>query len=352
MNSPPIDFIKTMRRDLEGLPGHPEWLRVLTPSQCREWQMPHNFKLVGDYHITRGGVTVIGGPPGIGKSRAALNLALCGTDGSDWLGLPVHQRFKTFVLQNENGPHRLKADFSHLNNVKGLDDSIRITPPPEYGLRFDEPDFRHAFSQELEEFRPELVVLDPWTNVTRDCTQGDYSDALNHIKSCMPKGDMAPAIVIVAHTRKPRTGSEKPSGVSLLNELMGSTKLGSMARSAFVMQSASDETTDNRVIWTCCKNNDGEKGPRSAWERENGNFIHCHGFDWEGYDKGQKQKTVTKKLMEDLMKNGRMVSRSYLVDEIMEKAGCGKSTAYAATTSDGKFSANLRESDGLLSWVK
>ena len=25
------------------------------------------------------------------------------------------------------------------------------------------------------------------------------------------------------------------------------------------MQAASDDTTDNRVVWTCCKNNDGDR---------------------------------------------------------------------------------------------
>ena len=86
--------------------------------------MPEGFKLAGDYHITRGGNTVIGGPPGIGKSRAALQLAFCGVTGEDWLGLPVHAQFKTYILQNENGLHRLKADFD--DAPSGLDEFVRI----------------------------------------------------------------------------------------------------------------------------------------------------------------------------------------------------------------------------------
>ena len=56
------------------------------------------------------------------------------------------------------------------------------------------------------------------------------------------------------------------------------------------MQAASDETTDNRVVWTCCKNNDGELGPRSAWERRSGLFALVHDFDWETFDAPEKDK--------------------------------------------------------------
>jgi hypothetical protein len=30
------------------------------------------------------------------------------------------------------------------------------------------------------------------------------------------------------------------------------------------MQAASDDVTDDRIVWTCCKNNDDELGKRSA----------------------------------------------------------------------------------------
>jgi len=325
------------------------WLESLTPSQCREWEMPEGFKLAGDYHITRGGNTVIGGPPGIGKSRAALQLAFCGVTGEDWLGLPVHAQFKTYILQNENGFHRLKADFD--DAPSGLDEFLRITPPPDFGLCFDEPGFCAALTEELDDFKPGVVVIDPWTNVTRDNTQGDYSDALNRIRECVPKGEDAPAIVIVAHTRKPKTGTEKPAGVALLTELMGSTKLASMARSAFVMQPATNETTDNRVVWTCCKNNDGEKGPRTPWLRENGRFTPCPGFDWSEFDQGSQQQKVTKEVMERLFESGlRRMTKSFLVDELVEVTGCSKSTAYEAVKPDGKFTSHLEEIDGLMVW--
>ena len=54
------------------------------------------------------------------------------------------------------------------------------------------------------------------------------------------------------------------------------------------MQAASDDTTDNRVVWTCCKNNDGDLGARSAWERRNGLFAPVADFDWTAFDAPEK----------------------------------------------------------------
>ena len=81
----------------------------------------------------------------------------------------------------------------------------------------------------------------------------------------------------MAYTRKPHAG-ERASGRALLNLLAGSHVLGSVPRCVFALQSATDEGTEARVVWTCRKNNDGALGPRSAWERRDGRFSTRTGF--------------------------------------------------------------------------
>src|SRR5262249_46549086 len=87
--------------------------------------------------------------------------------------------------------------------------------------------------------------------------------------------------------------NEQLVGASLLASLVGSYVLGGVPRTVFVMQAASNETTDNRIVWTCCKNNDGELGARSAWERRNGIFAPIHEFDWETFDNPHKDERVS-----------------------------------------------------------
>src|SRR4051812_48930901 len=53
-------------------------IRFWTPSELVAYQPPPNQNLVGDYHIQRGAISILAGPPGCGKSRAGLWLGLMG----------------------------------------------------------------------------------------------------------------------------------------------------------------------------------------------------------------------------------------------------------------------------------
>jgi hypothetical protein len=155
----------------------------------------------------------------------------------------------------------------------------------------------------------------------------------------------------VAHTRKPRS-EERANGRALLNLLAGSYLIGSVPRSVFIMQAASDEPTDNRVVWTCCKNNDGAMGERSVWERGNGLFTRVADFDWDTFDgDGEKRCTVSLEDLETLFNGGkRQLARQLAVEELMELTGLGKSACYAVFKPDGRFGPNLVEQDGLLTF--
>ena len=262
-------------------------IEVLSPSQIISYNAPPGTVLVGDNHITRGSVCVIGGAPGVGKSRASVALAEAGATKLDWFGLKVHTTFRTLIIQNENGRFRLKQEFSELDS-KALDPFVRITPPPPFGITFDNSEFREQLSEIIGELDPGVVIVDPWNAASRDEKARNYQDTFNLIRQVIPAGDEAPAIVIVAHTRKPQS-DERVSGRALLNLLAGSYVLGSVPRTVFVMQAASDDVTDERVVWTCCKNNDGELGKRSAWKRCNGLFSPVIDFDWDEFDKPDKK---------------------------------------------------------------
>ena len=165
----------------------------------------------------------------------------------------------------------------------------------------------------------------------------------------LPTGDDAPALGIVAHTRKPRT-DERANGRALLNLLAGSYVIGSVPRTVFVMQAASDDTTDNRIVWTCCKNNDGELGARSAWERRNGLFVPVPDFDWKTFDAdGEKRRTVNLDDLDALFEGGkRQLTRNTAVEQLKEQTGLGKTACYQALKLGGKFAQNLSEQNGLL----
>ena len=107
---------------------------IFSPSELRGYEPEKDIVLVGDCHIMRGEVFVIGGEPGVGKSTAATELAICGATGRPWLGLPVHCRFKTMIIQTENGRYRLRQEYQARGALVEIEDSIRVSEPPPYGL--------------------------------------------------------------------------------------------------------------------------------------------------------------------------------------------------------------------------
>ena len=259
-------------------------VRFYSPSDCEKWIIPEGHHLVGDHHIVRGEFFVIGGTQGVGKSRAVTYLAACGATGGDWFGRPVHHKFRTLVIQNENGLLRLKEELSAVrrDTARDLDEWIRITAPPDDGLRFSDSAFRDEVREEIAKFKPGVVVIDPCNAVASDDQQKDYLNAFKSIAAACPAGDDKPAIGIVAHLRKP--GANDKRGRAGMHRLSGSYALASRPRCVFIMDAASNDASDDRVVWACCKNNNGKLGEQSAWYRSDGVFRPCPDFDWEAFN--------------------------------------------------------------------
>lgn len=201
-------------------------LEFFTPTELSSYQVPEGSNLVGDHHIVRGGIFVIGGAPGVGKSRAAVALAVAGATGANWFDLKVHRKFRTMILQAENGRIRLKLELGDLNCAL-LDEWLLVSAVPPYGFAMTDLDFLAQFRAAILKFKPDIIIIDPWNQCVKDSMEKDYWEGFERLRSCLPVGDDCPALGIVAHTRKPRMG-ERASGRSLLNLLSGSYVLTSV----------------------------------------------------------------------------------------------------------------------------
>ena len=320
-----------------------------SPLQLKNFKPPPGLVLAGDFHIVKGSVFVIGGAPSVGKSRAAVALAVAGATRSDWFGLKVHRRFKVMIIQTENGEFRLAREFAELD-CETLENFVRVCPPPPYGLCFGRDGFREQLAAGIADFAPDCVVYDPWNAAAREQDSREYLDTFDCLKSVLPLGDDAPALGIVAHTRKPKT-DERASGRDLLKLLAGSYVLGSVPRTVFVMQAASDDTTDNRIVWTCCKNNDGALGARSAWERRNGLFGAVADFDFDAFDAPEKDKRelVSETDVQAVLKNGAL-TKAEAAKRLEENTGAHRASCYRAFKRDGRFANHLRVTGEKIEW--
>ena len=325
-------------------------IRVFTPSELRAYNPAQEPVLVGYNHVTRGEVFVIGGEPGVGKSRLAVSLAIAGATGSDWLGLKLRHQFRTLILQTENGRYRLKNDFDEIAR-DGLDDWLRISEPPPFGLTFSDPEFQADLAAIIADFKPQVVLLDPWNAAARDDRQKDYAETFDIIRAILPKGDDKPALGIVAHTRKPQTGERRNGGTGLMHALSGSYVLTSVPRCIWIVVRGSEDETDDAVVVFNPKNSNGQNSPRSAWVRKNGLFEPLADFDWKQFDKPpEERRTITGEDIEHVLKGRGIVPRAKAVESLMESTGLGKSACFAALKIDGKFGHLFTVSSGGLTW--
>lgn len=325
---------------------------IASPMDMHEYVSPPEKQLIGDFHIVKdaGFVFVIGGPPGVGKSLATISLGVAGARGSgEWFGMKVHRRFKTMIIQTENGKFRLARIFSELD-CPSLQDYLRVSEPPPYGLLFQRSDFRKLVADEIAKFTPDIVLLDPWNSVARDQEQRTFLDTFDLIRSVLPLDD-PPALGISAHTRKPQK-EERASGRALMHIIAGSHVLASVPRAVFVIQPASDDPEDDQVIWTCCKNNDGELGKRGAFTRKIGLFESVSGFDWATFDASDKDKrvTITEEMVKEVLEDGPM-TLVLARDKLREVSGANQATCYRALSAKGRFAKQLLHCAKQVSWL-
>ena len=75
---------------------------------------------------------------------------------------------------------------------------------PTFRVRFFDNRFIKQLSEPFSNSKPDVFVIDPWNQLTRDITEREYMEEFEQIRKLFPMGENCPAIVIVHHTRKPR----------------------------------------------------------------------------------------------------------------------------------------------------
>jgi energy-coupling factor transporter ATP-binding protein EcfA2 len=335
-------------------------IEIISPKDARAFEPDPSDFLIGSGLIAREQFVTIGGEPGCGKSRLATTLGVALARGSgSWMGYPVRSAGRTLILQTENKGTRLKEEFAAV--PAELDECIRVSKALPHGLAFASSDFRRELTRLCEKWPFELLVVDPWNDVVSEEGQGDYAEALLNIARCF-HGRRMPAVVIVAHLRKPRADASgrRKSGRELLHELSGSLKLGSTSRTVFAVQPASYSMDDDRIVFEVAKANDcdpawlREHGTRSAWHRRNAAFEGCREFDWEEWmNPGQanaEKRSVTLDMVQSVFKaTGRHgMKRGELVREISERFEVGESTVWRSIKGDGYARKWIDEAGGIV----
>jgi CheY-like chemotaxis protein len=145
----------------------------------------------------------------VGKSRLANTLAFAGARGAgEWMGYLVKRRFRTLVLQSENGPRRIQSEVAGL--PREWDEHVRLSLPT--WMRFGEPAFRQELRRLWESWPFDVLIVDNMNDVAKADGREDFLEALDNIRASLPVYPDAPAVVVVAHLRKSRGGAAHGPG--------------------------------------------------------------------------------------------------------------------------------------------
>lgn len=319
--------------------------------------------LIGDNDIQKGyqGITVIAGPPGSGKSLAAGSLAVAGALGRGlWMGRPVHRPFRTLIVQCENGGRRLQREFAAMQEAYpdvDFDAWIRVSLPPEGGLPFHRAEFRRDLARAVEEFKPDVVIVDPWTAVAAEDAAKDIVEKLAEMRSCLPPGDSCPALVIVAHTKKPRAEDKGNRGRALMYSVSGSQALVATARSVFVLLPFTDDIQDDQVLWACAKLSDSENPPAdSVWHRRLGRLFQPSTANPEDYWKdadARPAQWLTVDMLRDVLTKPApaTMTQNRLADSLAERFNGGRgASSVHKWLKRPEYAEHLSVQSGLISW--
>jgi hypothetical protein len=242
----------------------------------------------------------------------------------------------------------LHRDSEELGLAEELDRAITISGPPIFGMDFGNVAFRAQLKAAVRSFRPDLVVIDPWNAVTRDSMEKDYQQTFTYLREVLAELRERPACLIIHHLRKPKS-DDKYGGRNLYNLLAGSYTITSVPRAIFVLRPVTDGVSDSRVIITVSKNNDGELGEESVWQRAAGTFTRVDDFDWEAYERGESKARESKVKLEHLheaFQDGELwLERAEAVSRLQEIAKVRRTAAYKALELNGRYSDVLRLRD-------
>lgn len=262
--------------------------KVWTLGDLRKLKEPEGWNLVGDYHVTRGSITILAGSPGIGKSFATLELAIKGAIGTgNWLGYTINQRFKTLIIQAENSLLRMIMDAKRVQMPDDLNEHVKLLEFSWGDISLGNSKLVDALRKLMAEFEPDLVIFDPWNQFADDDKAKETKAAMDNIKHILDAAKNPPACLIVAHHRKKREG-DAHKGRQMADLISGSYVMQSNPRCVlcYVAFDPSDEN-DNRVVVLCPKKNNGKhKGPATAWTLCEHGFEAIPDFDYKAWQDG------------------------------------------------------------------
>lgn len=185
--------------------------------------------LIGKGLLIPGGLALLAGRPGIGKTWLSLDLAVAAMTGGCWLGdeqLPVRQCRVAFIAM-ELPDYALHQRLTRILAVRGLDgiplaQGWVLPEPPASAVSLSTPQGQDNLRRFVGQHNLELLILDPFSrfHASDENAAKEVGEVLGAIDSI--RHETGCAIVLVHHVRKSGDPGKDQGG---LDSVRGSSRL-------------------------------------------------------------------------------------------------------------------------------
>jgi RecA-family ATPase len=206
--------------------------------------------------LERGAVTLFAGDSGAGKSIVCADWATSILLGKSWLGHAV-KRGKVLVIDNENAARLVDRRLRMLGMTNEALKSLLYFS--RLGVQLGSGTWLEQTLGEIEEFKPDLIVLDTASSTTTAIANDGDSVARLYATVLRPLAGFDRAVLVQHHERKPQYGAPRDSRNAVLGSVHWRTQSDTMLsieRKGEVVQHGRIKKFD--ILLTMPKNRDGE----------------------------------------------------------------------------------------------
>ena len=315
---------------------------VWTISQFLAWEEPPDLNILGDGLLQKGGLAVVGGQGGVGKSRYALQLAICQALGLPFVGLNTHGEPQRWLfIGNENSISRMKSDLAAMlsqfsrEQITILERHIfmqALVDTDDYFISLGDDEVKQRWIQTLATVKPTVLVADPFGNILMGdmLKDADVRKTIAELSRITRQVNPEMALVILHHARTGRQNIVQAVGWDKGNFLIGSKALFSAARTVINL-APGDKEDASRIVMSCGKSNNAK--PFQSQGLRLNDATHFYEVDpdfdleaWEadvsGERSGKDKKITVQDIIDHIAANGGKCDKKELVDTLAAEFGC------------------------------
>lgn len=242
----------------------------------RIFASPDRPSYLGDHLLQPGRITLLLGPPGIGKTRVYTQLitdALMGYGHLfrvfeyDWTSLDRLPRILVFQTENSDSRFKLElgAQMAHCSPQQRANVNANLLvylteDNDEPVLSLKDPSIVSRMTSSVKAFKPDIIVYDPYTEfyVGRDINTDDigHTETIKQIERISKAANPQAAIIIVHHSLTGKAGAAKGVGWEGGGYARGGKALMQRPRAAINLIQADPDDRDVVVV-ACGKCSDG-----------------------------------------------------------------------------------------------